>query len=247
MPTEAIHSWEAVTETHLRNMNLAIARFLSPGSPAGRAKLNGSHGIRVGLNSSIRHLILGKATRTSAGASVPHVHKQLWGMPPGSVNLGDHLAKVCTDAAAEGIDYLACYLAALEQADLVLWSDENVALYVPMAQISVHELQAIMKRRHTRHFLELSESELRSLSRAEAIVTKLYSSIGINSFNEVILSQSFDANENNGFRLVATFITREVDLAVSELNLLYVVDKHPSDTLAETKQRMPEILQSLDR
>jgi len=68
------------------------------------------------------------------------------------------------------------------------------------------------------------------------------SDIGINSFNEIVLSKPFDSENDERFRLVLTFITREVELAVSELSLLYVVDKHPSDTLAEVKKYLPGIL-----
>jgi hypothetical protein len=43
-------------------------------------------------------------------------------------------------------------------------------------------------------------------------------------------------NKEDGFRLILTFITREVDLAVSELSLLYVVDKFPHNTFEEIKK-----------
>ena len=214
---------------HLEQMNILIWEFLK--TEVKKHNFYGSAGVRIGFNSSIRHLVVGKSARSSAGASIAHVHKQIWGMPSGSVNLGDHLARICQAYSNRGIDYLHSYYNALMNAGLVLWQDENVVLYIPIGQISIHELQVMVKRKNTNNYLELNEDELRSLSQAELKVIKLYSSVGINSFNEITISKSFTNNKDDGFRVIFTYITREVDLAVSELNLLYVVDKHPFDTL----------------
>jgi hypothetical protein len=43
------------------------------------------------------------------------------------------------------------------------------------------------------------------------------------------------------FRFVEAFITREIDLAVSELSMLYVVDQHPWDSRNEIKQAWDKI------
>ncbi len=87
-----MHAWEQVEESHLVGMNVLIKDFLD--SEKRKNNLHGSVGVRIGLNSSIRHLVLGETTRTSAGASIAHVHKQVWGMSPISVNLGNHLSKI---------------------------------------------------------------------------------------------------------------------------------------------------------
>src|SRR5207237_10178755 len=42
--------------------------------------------------------------------------------------------------------------------------------------------------------------------------------------------------------LPISFITREIDFAVSELSLLYVVDKLPYHTLKEARKHLPLIL-----
>lgn len=128
---------------------------------------------------------------------------------------------------------------ALDRAKMVIWSDDNVVVFVPFGQIALHELQIMIKRKPTRTFLDLSEAEVQSLSRAEYIVARLYGRMDINSFNEIMLSLPFSENRSKTFRLIFTFITREVDLAVSELSLLYVVDKHPSDTVMEINKVWP--------
>ena len=104
-----------------------------------------------------------------------------------------------------------------------------------------HELQ-IMVKRPTRTFLDLDYNELRSLSFAELAVAKLYAALGINSYNEVVICQRFDARANSSFRVITSFVTREIDLAVSELNLLYVTDKHPYDTVLEVNSHWDQVV-----
>jgi hypothetical protein len=97
----------------------------------------------------------------------------------------------------------------------------------------------MVQRPGTRTFLDLTQPEIESLSRAEWIVTQLYNKLGVNSFNELLLSLPFSDTETSTFRLIFTFITREVDLAVSELSLLYVVDQQPSQTVREINRVWP--------
>jgi len=237
-PTEPVHAWDAIEERHLYDMNWAVHQYLCSKYNEDRKTVRGAVGVRFGFNSSIRHLVLARRTRTSAGASVAHVHKQVWGMGEGSVNLTDHLRDICVACESRGQDYLGSYLEALEHAKMVIWSDENVALFVPFGQIALHELQIIVKTPR-RTFLELTQQEVRSLSRAEYIVARLYGRMDINSFNEIMLSLRFAEDTVQKFRLIFTFITREVDLAVSELSLLYVVDRQPCDTVNEIARVWP--------
>lgn len=231
LPSNPIHSWQNIEESHLVDMNIAIKKFLDSGQ--GELSLGGAVGVRVGLNSSIRHLVMGKATATAAGASIPHIHKQVWGMAISSFNLGDHLCKLCDAYEKKGIDYLGLYLNAIDENEFLIWDDENVALYIPFGQISIHELQIMVKRVGAYTYLDLTEDEIVSLSKAEFIVTRIYHELGINSFNEVMLTKTFYRDIGKTFRLILTFITREVDLAVSELNLVFVVDRLPTDTRNE--------------
>jgi galactose-1-phosphate uridylyltransferase len=244
MPSAPVHSWESVEEHHLLSMNLLMKKFFEED----RARLGGAAGMQIGLNSTIRHLVMSKRTRSSAGASVAHVHKQIWGMLPGSINLGDHLREICRifHARTPSIDYLGRYLDALRRATFVLWEDPRklVTLYVPFGQTSVHELQVIVNRPGVGNYLQLTDDEIRALTRAELIVTRLYQRVGIQSFNEVLLSQPFDSREPT-VRLVLTFITREIDIAVSELNLLYVVDKLPEQTRDEIAPHLEAVLADL--
>ncbi len=241
-PNDPVHSWEDVQEEHLLKMNLQIFKHLK--SEYDNNQLNGSAGILFGFNSSIKHLVLGKKTRTSAGASIEHVHKQIWGFAKGAFNIGDHLSEICASYDKSGIDYLEDYMEALRSRHYVIWEDSNVMLYIPFGQIAIHELQVIVKRRNSNNFLSLNVKEIESLSQCEYLVTKIYKKIGIHSFNEVMIAEPFNM-QSNGFRSIFSFITREVDFAVSELNLLYVVDKFPEDTFETIMEKLPIVKQEL--
>lgn len=236
MPREPIHSWEDIEARHLHEMNHLVWSFLRQQKIRGRIN---AAGVFIGLNSSVKHLVLAKKRSTSAGASVSHVHKQIWGMATGSVNLGNYLASICDFYQKHHkIDYLDAYLTKLRDNGMVICENDFVALYVPFGQVAVHELQVMVKR-ETHSFLELNEDEVAALSEAEFLVTRFFKEWNIASFNEVLISEPF-SRSTTGFRLILAFITREVDLAVSELNQLYVVDRHPTDTkemVIETRHR----------
>lgn len=232
-PESRIHTWENLTQDLLNDLNILIWKFLSEKKSEmdnGLEQIKCSPGVNIGFNSTIRHLILTRRSKASAGASIAHVHKQIWGMMDGPVYLSQHLTRLCKHFESKGIDYLGRYLEELEKRGFVIWKDAHVALYVPLGQISVHELQAMVIGKGKSHFLSLTEDEVRSLSRAEFIAIQIFKKLKVGSFNEVMLTENLNSKTRN-FRLVLSFVTREVDLAVSELNQLYVVDKHPQDTI----------------
>lgn len=221
---EAIHSWEDIRYQHVRGLNKIAHEFLSI-----KENTHGSSGIEYGFNSSVRHLVLGSKTHTSAGASIPHIHKQAWGMAPKSSNLAEQLIVVSEAYSNSNMDYQGCYLKALENADYVIWKNDKVVLYVPYGQCSLHELQ-IMTIRPCGTYVDLTPEEVDSFSMAEFIVYRIYNELGITSFNSVLITKLFNDARAPNFRIVQSFVTREVDIAVSELSSLYVVDKHPKDS-----------------
>ena len=241
-PKNAIHAWEELKLDDILDLNLTIIHFLQDMQSSWNPKPAGAF---IGLNSTIRHLVLGTRTLTSAGASIPHIHKQIWGMSPGSNNLGNYLNKLClTYEKKEGgpIDYLGAYIEYLRLKKMVLYEDAYVVLYVPYGQISIHELQIMMKKPGRYNYLTFTDAEISSISVAETMAIRYLKELRINSFNEIAISLPFDTISTY-FRLVICFMTREVDLAVSELNMLFVVDKHPEttrDMLATIKDSIKE-------
>ena len=231
-PREPVHTWDVVEERNLFDMNWLVRLYLGSKYDASNKEVGGAAGIRLGSNSSTRHLVVARRSTSSADVNAPHIHKRFWGMEEGAANLADHLHKICLECESRGQDYLGSYLKALENAKMVIWSDENVALFVPFGQIALSELQVMVKR-PMRTFLDLDEAEVRSLSRAEYIVARLYSRMDIASFDEIMLSLPFADARSETFRLIFTFITREADLGPSQLTPLYVMDRHPWDTVLE--------------
>lgn len=240
-PAAPVHSWEEFTWDQLVDLNKLVWRFMKGKRGSTQSNnIDGSPGLNIGFNSTIRHLVLTRHSRASAGASIAHVHKQIWGMAPGSVCLSNHLTALCRAFDLDGIDYLDSYLTELDKQGFVIWEDEKVALYVPWGQTSVHELQVMVKDAMKCHYLDLTIEEVESLSKAEFLAIRIYKLLGVGSFNEVLITEDL-ATRTKTFRLVLTFITREVDLAVSELNHLYVVDKHPQDTVEAIIGILPKV------
>jgi hypothetical protein len=219
-----VHSWEEIKFEHILGLNKMTHEYLKI-----EENRFGAAGIQYGFNSTVRHLVLGARTHSSAGASIPHIHKQVWGMAPRTSNLAEQLILVSEAYSNINIDYQACYLSALRSADYVIWEDKYVALYVPYGQCSLHELQAVVKRPCATH-VDFNNNEIESMSKAEFIVLQLYKELEISSFNNILISKLFNDSRAPNFRVVQTFVTREVDWAVSELSMLYVVDQHPHDS-----------------
>ena len=224
---EPVHSWEHLSYQQVWALNKITHDYLQVEENRFSAA-----GIQYGFNSTVRHLVLGARTQSSAGASIPHIHKQIWGMAPRTSNLAEQLISVCEAYAHINIDYQACYLSALREADYVLWEDDYIALYVPYGQCSLHELQAMVKR-PCATYVDYNQHEIESMSKAEFIVLQLYQALEISSFNNILISKLFNDSRAPNFRVVQTFVTREIDLAVSELSMLYVVDQHPRDSRNE--------------
>jgi hypothetical protein len=237
-PREPIHTWEAAEESHIFKMNWLAHRYLQSEFDPKSKTVEGAAGIRLSSSSSARHLVISRRTRSSAEASVSHIYKKLWGMGRDAVNLADHLREICVRCESRGLDYLGSYLKALSRSKMIIWQDDNVALFVPFGQIAIHELQ-IMVTRPTKTFLDLTEEEVRSISRAEYIATRLYRCLNIHSFNETMLSLPFEETRAKDFRLIFSFVPREVDLGLSELDPLYVVDKQPWETVVEIDRVWP--------
>ena len=224
---EPVHSWEHLSYKQVLGLNKITHDYLQIEENRFAAA-----GIQYGFNSTVRHLVLGARTHSSAGASIPHIHKQVWGMAPRTSNLAEQLISVCEAYANINIDYLACYLRALKDADYVLWEDDYIALYVPYGQCSLHELQSMVKR-PCATYVDFNQHEIESMSKAEFIVLQLYKVLEISSFNNIMISKLFNDSRAPNFRVIQSFVTREVDLAVSELSMLYVVDQHPRDSRNE--------------
>lgn len=233
---EQVHSWENLNYHQIQGLNLIIHDFLKDEN-----NRKGAAGVSFGFNSTIRHLILGKHTQSSAGASISHVHKQAWGMIQGTPNLAEQLIQVGQAYWNYHIDYQGAYIEALRKFKYVIWEDKNVILYVPYGQCSKSELQAMVLRESTGCFTDLTVEEVVSLSQAEYIALRLFKSLEINSFNHVILSKLYNDTRYPKFRLVEAFITREVDLAVSELSMLFVIDQHPWDSRNEIWEKWDTI------
>lgn len=161
-------------------------------------------------------------------------------MAPRTTNLAERLIEVSQAYWNHNVDYQGAYITTLRESEYIIWEDKNVALYVPYGQCSKYELQAMVLNPNG-CLTELRTDEVVSLSKAEYIALRLFKSLEINSFNHVILSKLYNDTRAPKFRLVEAFITREIDLAVSELSMLFVVDQHPWDSRNEIMSKWESI------
>ena len=242
-PTRPIHAWEELNLNDIYDLNLTLWNFLNH-KKTHAVWIPDPAGVFIGLNSTIRHLVMGTKTLTSAGASIPHIHKQAWGMVSGANSLGSYLDSICKHYE-NSCDYLNSYLEFVREKDMVLYEDSKVALYVPLGQISIHELQIMVKTPGKCDYLSLSKDEIISLSKAEAMAIEFLKALEITSFNEIMISLPF-GETSKCFHLVTCFLTREVDIAVSELNQLFVVDKHPESTAEILRQIKATVMRGID-
>ena len=220
-----VHAWEDATFPQVKGLNLLVLEFLKTLKDS-ETSLNGAAGVQFGFNSTVRHLVLGARSHSSAGASIRHVHKQVWGVPKVASNLAEQLIQMSDVYWTQGVDYQDHYRLALAEGGYVIWSDEHVTLYVPYGQCSMYEMQAMINQ-PCGNLLDLTEEQMISLSKAEHIAHKLFAELRVNSFNHVLLSKFLGDNRAPRFHLVEAFVTREIEFAVSELSGLFVVDQHP--------------------
>jgi galactose-1-phosphate uridylyltransferase len=242
-PSRPIHAWEELNLSDIYDLNLTLWKFLNH-KKTHAVWIPDPAGVFIGLNSTIRHLVMGTKTLTSAGASIPHIHKQAWGMVSGANGLGSYLDSICKHYEAN-CDYLNSYLEFVREQDMVLYEDCNVALYVPLGQISIHELQIMVKTPGNCDYLSLSKDEIISISKAEAMAIEFLKALEITSFNEIMISLPF-GETSKWFHLIMCFLTREVDIAVSELNQMFVVDKHPESTAKILRQIKATVMRTVE-
>lgn len=71
-PSRAVHAWQDLEFRDIFDLNLTIWKFLNRNHREKKWMPSPAE-VFIGLNSSIRHLVMGTHTRTSAGASITHV------------------------------------------------------------------------------------------------------------------------------------------------------------------------------
>lgn len=195
----------------------------------GCARFPGLDGVTYGMN-------FGEYIRS--GATQAHLHAQVTGVERNSYNAGDALGTICrawsvtNEEDGKRRSYLEDYLAALRHAKLVLVENESAALYVPISQRFIRELQIIVKRPGIGNVLATDASIRRDLAELEWVAHRAHDRQGLTSFNTVAYATRFSDPNEHDQRLVLCICPRSSVIAFSELLHRSVVDELPS-TCAE--------------
>jgi hypothetical protein len=187
-------------------------------------------------------------------ASHQQIHQQ-YAMVPGQTSFGDPdrtlegPSYACGDLIEDfienyrhhtGSDFFNCYEKAIHSnqrldgrtdrpADLVVFGDENVMLFVPKAQTSQWELQ-MMTTRPVGNVLEADTPTRRSLDRGLWIAMKVLTTMGARMISVIEFSKRLDAG-NTGQRLIYDFLPKIPCSpgAFSEAQLRWINGHYPED------------------
>jgi diadenosine tetraphosphate (Ap4A) HIT family hydrolase len=188
-----------------------------------------------------------------SGASQSHIHSQLTGLSPGSVNAADRLGALCAQWQEEKHreSYLEDYLAALrrpvtvdghgfpvdemsavagsanEPSHLIIEENPDAALVVPISQRFRGALQIVVKIRGVGNLLETSEAIRRSVAELEYSAIEAFRRLGYVAFNSVTYATRFSAANDYDQRLIVNLYPRSSVVALSELLDRYVCDESP--------------------
>lgn len=179
--------------------------------------------------------------------------------PAAEAGQADGAAFACGDLVAEfsaayrretGVDFFTAYLAALQAnrrtdgnpagpADLTVWEDGRVLLFVPKAQTSQWELQ-LMPLGPVGHILEADTAMRASLDRGLLVAMQVLEGLGARMVTVIELAKRLDAGDT-GQRLLVSFLPRlpESPGAFSEAQLRWIMGHYPEDFAAACRSRLP--------
>jgi N-acetylglucosamine malate deacetylase 1 len=186
-------------------------------------------GVTYGMNYGLPKIIKGTQIIAS-GASQPHLHSQVAGITKFSNNSGDKIGNICRYYHTKYTrDYLADYLTALRNANLIVDEDDFTVLYVPIAQRFNYELQIMVKDPKIGNILETNSDIWKSIAKMEHLAYNIYQNeeLSIQSFNTIMHSTRFSHKNTYLQRLIISIYPRTTILALSELANRNVVDSFP--------------------
>jgi hypothetical protein len=202
-------------------------------------------------------------------ASHQQVHQQFALIPaemdaaggplPGTVYAcGDLVADFCRRyRKAAGRPFFEAYLAAIRtnrRTDghptrphrLVVFEDDNCALFVPKAQTSQWELQLVAKRK-IGNILEADAETRKSLDRSILLAAQTLEKMGARMITAIEFSKRFDEPDTDQ-RLLYAFLPRlpESPGAFSEAQLRWINGHYPEDFAAACRLHLEPILRKME-
>jgi len=129
--------------------------------------------------------------------------------------------------------------------DLIIYSDENVMIFVPKAQTSQWEIQ-IMPLKDVGNILEADPEMRSSLDKALFITARILSLLNAKLVTHIEYASRFSYKQTNQ-RLIIAFLPRmpESPGAFSEAQLRWINGHYPEDFAAVCRSKLPEVLETL--
>jgi LmbE family N-acetylglucosaminyl deacetylase len=201
-------------------------------------------GFTYGMNYGLPRIHKGRQV-IAAGASQPHLHSQVGALTRASYNAADRIGCICRAyKAANNRDYLADYLEALRNANLIIAEDDHAVLFVPVAQRFNYELQIMAKNPAIDNIRDTTPVVRKSLGYFEHLAYMIYQhgDINIQSFNTVMHATRFSSSNDYGQRLILSVYPRTTIMALSELAYRNVVDMLPWYAASKLRQAKDDLL-----
>ncbi|MBF0450893.1 MAG: hypothetical protein HQK75_09340 [Candidatus Magnetomorum sp.] len=129
--------------------------------------------------------------------------------------------------------------------ELIIYSDEQIMIFVPKAQTSQWEIQ-IMPLLPVGNILDADENMRHALDRALYITAKILAALNAQLVTHIEYASRFSAMPTDQ-RLIIAFLPRmpESPGAFSEAQLRWINGHYPEDFAAACRSRLPEILETL--
>ncbi|MFO7840444.1 MAG: hypothetical protein R6X08_13215 [Desulfosalsimonadaceae bacterium] len=164
---------------------------------------------------------------------------------------GDLIADFIADyRRLTGVSFFDAYIRAIldngrmdgkkGESSLVVYSDENVLLFVPKAQTSQWELQ-LMTLPAVGNIVEADQQMRDCIDRAMLVALRVLEALGARMITTIEYSRALDESEKSGQRLIYSFMPRlpESPGAFSEAQMRWINGHYPEDFARACRNKLP--------
>ena len=171
----------------------------------------------------------------SAGASQPHLHAQIGAIFQNGFMPSFSLRKAIEQSfEKENIDYTGEYIKAIKSSNLDIIESKNFILFAPFAPRFKDEVHILPKELNIPTLISPTKDQINELVSLIYKILDSFKEINISSFNMIFEGEYLDKKSNT--RMMISIIPRQSDIAYSELNSRFVIDRFPEITSSILRQ-----------
>ena len=170
-----------------------------------------------------------------AGASQPHLHAQIGAIFQNGFTPSFSLRRSIEQSfEKDNIDYTGEYIKAIKSSSLDIIESKNFILFAPFAPRFKDEIHILPKELNIPTLVSPTKDQINELMSLIYKVLDAFKKINISSFNIIFEGEYLDKNSDT--RIMISIIPRQSDIAYSELNSRFVIDRFPEITSSIIKQ-----------